>query len=120
MQGMPPNDTASPFSWVPASDGVALHIPGERDRTAEPEHSQAQEIGAHRADRCLVRVGRWLRGRQAGIVALRAGLGDSLGIGLAVAVALVTVAIQLLYQYRGVVRPRGQGPIRFPESRPRA
>jgi hypothetical protein len=61
-----------------------------------------------------------LAGVLAGIVALRAGLGDSLGIGLAVAVALVAVAIQLLYQYRGVVRPRGQGRIRFPESRPSA
>ena len=61
-----------------------------------------------------------LAGVLAGIVALRAGLGESLAIGLAVAVALVTVAIQLLYQYRGVVRPRGQGPVRFPESGPRA
>jgi hypothetical protein len=54
-------------------------------------------------------------GALAGIVALQAGLGDLLGIGLAVAVALVTVAIQLLYQYRGVVRPRGERPVRFPD-----
>jgi hypothetical protein len=56
----------------------------------------------------------------AGIVALRAGLGNPIGIGLSVAVALMTVALQLLYQYRGVVRPRGQGPTRFPESTPGA
>jgi hypothetical protein len=52
------------------------------------------------------------------IVALQAGLGNPIGIGLSVAVAFVTVGLQLLYQYRGVVRPRGQGPTRFPESTP--
>jgi hypothetical protein len=53
------------------------------------------------------------------IVAVQAGLGNPIGIGLSVAVALVTVGLQLLYQYRGVVRPRGQGPTRFPESTPK-
>jgi hypothetical protein len=28
MQVMPPNDTASPFSWVPASDGYGLALDG--------------------------------------------------------------------------------------------
>jgi hypothetical protein len=49
-----------------------------------------------------------------GILTMRAGLTDAIGIGLAVGGALATVAIQLIYQYRGVVKPREEGSARFP------
>jgi hypothetical protein len=52
-----------------------------------------------------------------GILAMRAGLDDVIGIVIAVAIALVTVALQLLYQYRGAVRPREKTPARFPDAR---
>jgi hypothetical protein len=50
-----------------------------------------------------------------GILAMRARLEDGIAIGLAVAFALATIALQLLYQYRGVVKPRGEGSVRFPD-----
>jgi hypothetical protein len=49
-----------------------------------------------------------------GILTMRVRLDDVIGIGLAVAGALATVALQLLYQYRGAVRPRGESSVRFP------
>jgi hypothetical protein len=45
----------------------------------------------------------------------RARLDDVIGVGLAVAGALATVALQLLYQYRAVVKPRGEGSVSFPD-----
>jgi hypothetical protein len=39
-----------------------------------------------------------------------------IGIGMAVAGALATVALQLLYQYRAVVKPRGEGSVSFPDK----
>jgi hypothetical protein len=50
-----------------------------------------------------------------GVLTMRARLDDVIGIGIAVAGAVATVALQLIYQYRGVVRPRGATPARFPE-----
>jgi hypothetical protein len=50
-----------------------------------------------------------------GILMMRARLDDGIAIAVAVAVALATVALQLLYQYRGVVKPRGEGSVRFPD-----
>jgi hypothetical protein len=55
----------------------------------------------------------------AGILAMRAGLDDVIGMVIAVAIALATVALQLLYQYRGAVRPRQETPARFPDPRAR-
>jgi hypothetical protein len=55
-----------------------------------------------------------------GILAMRAGLDDAAAIGLAIAVGLGTVALQLVHQYRGVVRPRSQGAARFTDSPPSA
>jgi hypothetical protein len=52
-----------------------------------------------------------------GILALRTGLDDVIVIVIAVAIALIAVALQLVYQYRGVVRPRGEAPARFPAAR---
>jgi hypothetical protein len=48
-----------------------------------------------------------IAGVLAGILSGRLGLDDAVGIVLAVAVGLATVTVQLLYQYRAVVRPRG-------------
>jgi hypothetical protein len=50
-----------------------------------------------------------IAGVLAGILGMRLGLGDAVGIVIAVPIALATVTLQLLYQYRGVVRPRGAG-----------
>ena len=50
-----------------------------------------------------------------GILTMRASLDGVIGIGIAVAGALATVALQLLYQYRGVVKPRGEGSVSFPD-----
>ena len=44
---------------------------------------------------------------------MRASLDDVIAIGIAVAGALATVALQLLYQYRAVVKPRGEGSASF-------
>ena len=52
-----------------------------------------------------------------GILALRTGLDDVIAMVIAVAIALVAIALQLVYQYRGVVRPRGEAPARFPAPR---
>jgi hypothetical protein len=49
------------------------------------------------------------------IFLMQAGFHNGIGIGIAVAGALAAVALQLLYQYRGVVKPRGEG-ARFPEK----
>jgi hypothetical protein len=49
-----------------------------------------------------------------GILTMRARWDDVIGIGIAVAGALATVALHLIYQYRGVVRPRGTARARFP------
>jgi hypothetical protein len=51
-----------------------------------------------------------------GILTMRAGMDDGIGIGIVVAGALATVGLQLLYQYRAVVRPRGEGSVRFPDT----
>ena len=59
-----------------------------------------------------------IAGVLAGILTLRTGLGTPIGIGSAVAVGVVTVALLVSYQYRGVVRPRGRRPTRFPEEPP--
>ena len=48
-----------------------------------------------------------------GILTMRARW-DDIGIGVAIAGALATVGLQLIYQYRGVVRPRGATPAQFP------
>lgn len=53
-----------------------------------------------------------------GILSLRTGLGTPIAIGSAIAVGVVTVALLVIYQYRGVVRPRGHRPTRFPEDPP--
>jgi hypothetical protein len=50
-----------------------------------------------------------------GILTMRARLDDVLGIGIGVTGALATVALQLLYQYRAVVKPRGEGSVSFPD-----
>jgi hypothetical protein len=49
-----------------------------------------------------------------GILSMRAGLDEVGPIAVAIAVGVITVALQLFHQYRVVVRPRGQGPTRFP------
>jgi hypothetical protein len=54
----------------------------------------------------------------AGIVALRIGLDTPLTLGLAITLSLVTVALHVVHQYRGVVKPRGRRPARFPERPP--
>ena len=59
-----------------------------------------------------------IAGVLAGILTLRAGLGTPIGIGSAVAVGVVTIALLVIYQYRGVVRPRGRRPTRFPDEPP--
>ena len=50
-----------------------------------------------------------------GILTTRVKVDDLIGIGVAVVGALTTVGLQLLYQYRGVVEPRGAGSVRFPD-----
>ena len=60
-----------------------------------------------------------IAGVLAGILTLRAGLGTVIGVGSALSVGLVTVALLVVYQYRGVVRPRGRHFARFPDGRPR-
>jgi hypothetical protein len=57
-----------------------------------------------------------LAGVLLGILTMGARLDDGIAIGIAVAGALATVALQLVYQYRGVVRPRGEGSVRFPDA----
>lgn len=50
-----------------------------------------------------------------GIITLQAGLGTPIAIGSALVTALLTVVLLLVYQYRGVVRPRGRRRTQFPE-----
>jgi hypothetical protein len=52
----------------------------------------------------------------AGIVALRFGGLMPVVVTLGVAVALVTSALLVVHQYRGVVKPRGRRPARFPQG----
>jgi hypothetical protein len=61
-----------------------------------------------------------IAGVLAGILSLRAGWGTPIGIGSALAVGLVTVALLAVYQYRGVVRPRGRRQPRFRGDPPTA
>jgi hypothetical protein len=49
-----------------------------------------------------------------GILTMRARWDEAMGIGIAVAGALAVIGLQLVYQYRGVVQPRGATPARFP------
>jgi hypothetical protein len=51
-----------------------------------------------------------------GIVALRLGSPMLVAVALGVAVALLTCALLVVHQYRGVVRPRGRRPARFPRD----
>jgi hypothetical protein len=52
-----------------------------------------------------------------GIVALRFGSATTVAVGLGIAAALATCALLVVYQYRGVVRPRGRRRARFPRDR---
>ena len=52
----------------------------------------------------------------AGIVALRFGWSTMVAVAVGVAVALITCAILVIHQYRGVVKPRGRRPARFPRG----
>ena len=56
-----------------------------------------------------------IAGVLAAIVTMNAGLDDVAAIGSAILVGAVTVGLQLLYQYRVAVAPRGEGQARFPE-----
>jgi hypothetical protein len=67
----------------------------------------------------LAVVNGMVAGTLAGVIAPRTGLGSPAGIGLAIAISLVTVGLQALHQYRGVVAPRGRYQARFPEASPR-
>jgi hypothetical protein len=60
-----------------------------------------------------------IAGVLAGIVALQIGWGTPLTLGLAITLALLTVALHVVHQFRGVVRPRGRRLSRFPETSPR-
>lgn len=51
----------------------------------------------------------------AAILSMRAGLDDTIAIAIAVTVGLATVALQLLYQYQAVLRPRTATSVRFPD-----
>jgi hypothetical protein len=61
-----------------------------------------------------------IAGVLAGILSLRAGWGNPIGIGSALTVGLATVALLAVYQYRGVIRPRGRRRPRFPGAPPTA
>jgi hypothetical protein len=52
----------------------------------------------------------------AAIVTLRFGALMPVAVALAMAVALVTCALLVIHQYRGVVKPRGRRPARFPQD----
>ena len=56
-----------------------------------------------------------IAGVLAAILTMNAGLGDVAAIGSAIIAGIATVGLQLLYQYRVVVAPRGSGPARFPD-----
>ena len=56
-----------------------------------------------------------IAGVLAAIVTMNAGLDDVAASGSAILVGAVTVGLQLLYQYRVAVAPRGEGQARFPE-----
>jgi hypothetical protein len=59
-----------------------------------------------------------LAGVLAAILALRIGLDTPLTLGLAITLSLVTVALHVVHQYRGAVKPRGRRLARFPERPP--
>ncbi len=50
------------------------------------------------------------------IVALQGGTGTTLAVSLGVAGSIATCALLVIYQYRGVVKPRGQRTARFPQD----
>jgi hypothetical protein len=52
----------------------------------------------------------------AGIVALQFGWLTPVAVALGVAMALITCALLVIHQYRGVVKPRGRRPARFPRD----
>jgi hypothetical protein len=54
----------------------------------------------------------------AGIVALQLGALMAFAVALGVTIALVTCALLVIHQYRGVVKPRGRRPARFPHAGP--
>jgi hypothetical protein len=56
-----------------------------------------------------------IAGVLAAILTMQAGLGDVAAIGSAILVGVAAVGLQLLYQYRVAVAPRGSGPARFPD-----
>ncbi|MGZ6313576.1 MAG: hypothetical protein ACXWO7_08950 [Candidatus Limnocylindrales bacterium] len=57
-----------------------------------------------------------LAGVLVGILGPRMGAAGSITVGLAVVIGLLTIALLVVYQYRGAVRPRGQWRARFPGS----
>ena len=52
----------------------------------------------------------------AGIVALQFGWLTPVAVAIGVAMALITCALLVIHQYRGVVKPRGRRPARFPRD----
>jgi membrane protein implicated in regulation of membrane protease activity len=61
-----------------------------------------------------------IAGVLAGILSLRAGWDTPIGTGAALTVGFVTVALLAVYQYRGVIKPRGRRRPRFPGTPPPA
>jgi hypothetical protein len=59
-----------------------------------------------------------LAGVLVAIVALQIGLDTPLTLGVAITLSLVTVALHVVHQYRGAVKPRGRRLARFPERPP--
>jgi hypothetical protein len=59
-----------------------------------------------------------LAGVLVAIVAMQLGLDTPFVLAAAIVVALVTVVLHVVHQYRGVVKPRGRRPARFPERPP--
>ena len=51
------------------------------------------------------------------IVALQGGTETAVAVALGVAGSIGTCALLVIYQYRGVVKPRGQRTARFPAGR---
>jgi hypothetical protein len=57
-----------------------------------------------------------LAGVVSGIIGWQLGAGSTLTVGLAIAAGLLTIALLVVYQYRGAVRPRALRRARFPEQ----